>query len=900
MKSANMRLRFALLTVAIAAMFALMVVRLYDLQLRNFETYGTKAEASMTKTFTLKGSRGQIQDANGEVLAYDKKIYNVQFYREPSSSRSNYIKSIWDVIAITEAAGKKTIATFWLREDDDGEWVFDVGLGIHMEADGVWQFNEEPKPNENGVIPTQPSSDTIKAANSRVSMFRTNFYCSEKKAQTPADVFAFLCDYYSIDKFNETLTTKLTNDDKRKILAVWQEMQMNAFLSKPVTIAQDVPWSTALEIEMRSITLTGISIAVGTQRVYPKGTLACHLLGYVGPIPANWWNSNPTDYTGKGYAMSDWIGLDGVERTQETWLSGSTLSHQGSKTVQVNYEGRVMSELSQTPATDGSTVKLTIRSDLQRVAETALAKAVNDIRTAQEATIKRDSWLEENKEVIESRNFEKNPLSLAQNGAIVVLDMQARVLAMASFPDYDPNLFVIGMNEAQQERMLNDPRHPLFNNAIGSRDTPGSIFKMTTALAGLTVSPEFQDNRSVEEKNPDNRLYKAEADYVQTNFTVNTRISDTSPFRMYDTVNPPSCWANTQTRLTKHSDQTVVQGLANSCNYFFYNVASALGEYDQRNGLTFGETLYGFAAKLGLTSKTNIDLPGEIKSVVGSQLTLYDPTRAISETAQDTAIPTLVRASLKAHLRRVGEKYNYTYTDERLDKCVKALLDMAYYTNQSSWVSSIRVVLMQELGMPREIVVLAATVNDIYTALNEVKWGGSQSIMTAIGQSITLLTPISVARYVVAIANGGYVYDVSLIDTITSPTGEVQNPLDHPVIIEDLSAQLAPYLPYIKQGMHDVVSDGTAQSQFDNWAYTDQIGGKTGTAEKSLLDVENNAWFVAFAPYEKPEIAVVVYVPNGMAAGNVIPPAKSVIEAYMNSRVDLAPSVVPSPNTLAP
>ena len=74
----------------------------------------------------------------------------------------------------------------------------------------------------------------------------------------------------------------------------------------------------------------------------------------------------------------------------------------------------------------------------------------------------------------------------------------------------------------------------------------------------------------------------------------------------------------------------------------------------------------------------------------------------------------------------------------------------------------------------------AEVVTDIYLALNEIKWGGSYTIQTAIGQSITTITPIAMARYIVAVANGGYVYDVQLIDSIIDAEGNVVNSFDEP------------------------------------------------------------------------------------------------------------------------
>ncbi|GHU67690.1 penicillin-binding protein [Clostridia bacterium] len=879
-----MRVRFALLLAVLVIGFIIMMMKLTDLQLRNYKTYGAKAESSRTKTLTIKGSRGQIQDANGVVLAYDKKIYNVQFYAEPKASgdtrtddqrRADYTRAVWDAIQIIERSGKQTISAFWLRQDDDGTWVFDVGNNLHLTPAGTWEFNTPPEDPK-----TVPAENAIYVANERVRMWRDNFGYNKKTdgeyATSTQDLFARLCASYGIDALDETLPEgrKLTYEDKRKIMAVWQEMRMNAFASKAVTMASDVPWSTVIELEMRSILMNGISVAIGNQRVYPQGTTACHVIGYVGSIPEGWWNTNRSTYTDKGYGIADKIGLDGIEKTMEDYLTGSTKDHTGSRIIEVNYAGRVMRELSQTDPTDGNTVRLTLRADLQKVAEKALFDVVNEIRNKQESTIRDPKWLEKYQQQLLDRDFESQPLKLAANGAIVVLDMQARVLAMASLPDYDPNLFVLGMDDAQRERMLNDPRHPLFNNAIGSRDTPGSIFKMVTALAALTDGA----------------------------ITPQTIINDESPFdKIIDKArqeeNPnlhgPSCWANRTVQRTEHINQTVVQGLQHSCNYFFFETAYLLG--------TDGEALYRYASKLGLTSKTNIDLPGELRSIVGNQLTLYDPERAMNEGSQDTAVPILVRNQLKAHLRRIGEKYNTTYNEERLNKAVKALMDVAVSTSQSEWISNFRVTLMTELGMRREIVILTDTMSDIYRILNDIKWGANLTIMTAIGQSVTMVTPVAVARYVAAIANGGLVYDVSLVDSIISPSGEVLNPLDGPVVVNDLRDEVAPYIDYIWKGMEGVVDEGgTATAYFsDAWREKYPIAGKTGTAQKSKLDVENNAWFVAYAPFDKPEIAVVVYVPNGMSAGWVTPAAKAVIEAYMDSRVPQELPVIPGPDELA-
>ena len=386
------------------------------------------------------------------------------------------------------------------------------------------------------------------------------------------------------------------------------------------------------------------------------------------------------------------------------------------------------------------------------------------------------------------------------------------------------------------------------------------------------------------------------------NLTLLDEITDEGYFKVYDQTNPPKCWINLNLASVRHADQTVVEGLKNSCNYFFYTIASRMG--------ADGETLYQYAEKLGLTSKTNIDLPGEIKSIVGSQTSLYDPSRPITGKDQDTWLPVQVKTQIKKHLKKIGEKYGYEYSDERLDKCCKALMDMALTTDQGSqgtgWTQAIRPILMEELGMSMEMVWKAEVVTDLFGYLNDIKWGGSYTIMTAIGQSITMTTPIAMARYIVAIANGGYVCDVQLIDSIIDAEGNVVNKFDEPVVVNDLSEEVAPYIGAIKEGMAGVVDEGgTAGDYFSSWTGVDgkpdknQLCGKTGTAETSDLDVENNSWFVCFYPKDEPEIAVVVYVPYGFSGSRSAAAARTVLEYYLSSRVEDEAAILPAPNALA-
>lgn len=820
--------RFVSFAIIALLLFGVLIVQLFNLQVVDYEANASSAESKKTKTITSQGSRGTIMDANSLTLAYDKQIYNVQFYRDPNfvstevdeegnplRSSAVYTRSIIDVIEIVERNGGTMDTSFSLKQDPmTGAWLF------------VWNNNDYTQSQQNA----------------REAMWRSNFYLQNAPQQ---ELFDRLCESYHLPQ-------EMSVEDKIKVLGVWETMQNNAFLSRPITIASNVSWETVIEIEAKAQTLEGVSVSVSSQRVYPNGTLASHVIGYVGKIQN--YDTYYNSYQAKGYALSDLIGLDGVEQTMEDWLTANTTQRVGKRVVEIDRYGAISRTLSTTEATDGNNIKLTIDTNLQRVAEAALEQNISEIRDKQEELMATDTWLENNRAELQgtTRDFDTSPIELAEVGAVVVVDMQGRVLALASYPPYDPNAFIVGGDAAAN--VLLDERNPLVNYAIGSRDTPGSIFKLVTATAGLMTGQ----------------------------LTLTETISDMGRFDKYDKSNPPRCWINQKT-LSQHANQTVSDGLTHSCNYFFYTVGSRLYENTD-------DQLYKTAALYGLTTRTGIDLPGELQSYVGSQTTLYDKNKAISAAEQSTWRPSIVFNGIKNHLISIGEDYQMTFDEEKLNRCVKRLMDMAVDYNQNDWLPEIRTILMEELDMPRELVYLQVVAGDTYIMLNEIKWGGSEAIMAAVGQSITAVTPVAVARYVAAVANGGHVYDLRLVDSIISPDGEVLSQ-GQPIMASELEDEhLQDYLDAIKEGMHGVAGadgtvGGTAERYFNGFAYTNQMGAKTGTAERTRIDLENNAWMVGFAPYESPEIAVCVYIPHGYSGAMCSTTIKEVIGYYMDHRL---------------
>ena len=832
-------------------MFGYLASGLVKLQLVNSEEYAEKAEDVRTKTIVLRGKRGNITDADSVILAKDELVYNITFYKDGSNvAKKDYYKyteSIIETIQIIERNGGTLAFDYVIaRDPETNEWVFNFGSGV---SDSVLQTREKQWRSNNYIA----STNTYPTAESCLLrlMRKYRIVTSEE----------MLAQFKEIEADDSTKGDFIILDEALalKVMSVYSEMQMNLFNSLPIPIAEDVAYETVIEVETKSMMLPGMGVEIATKRVYPKHTMAAQIIGYVGKIPSRQkWLELQTE----GYSYNDTIGRDGIEYSMESWLTASSNRTQGSRVVERNNLSTVVRELDYTEPEDGNNVKLTIKSAYQQQAERAIASNVDQIRDKQEALMVDSSWLEDNRTDIAKRNWEQYSLELAEHGIMVVLDMEDRVLAMANYPTYDLNALVSGGKEARA--ILSDDRNLMLNYAIGSRATPGSIFKMVTGFGALAEG----------ELGPKERF------------------TDMGYYTKYnkDESTAPKCWISEGQRY-KHNAQTIVEALANSCNFFFYEMGDRLGE----------ERLYRYASLFGLTSLTGIDLPGEVRSVVGSQSTLYDPTKPLGEAYQDTSMPIIVYNSLKKHFREQGAKRGLTYEDERLSVCAKRLMDMAINYPQTDWVSQMRIILMEELGMTKTMVYLAEIIQDAYIYLNDIKWGGQQTILTAIGQSVTTVTPIAAARYVAAVANGGHIYNVSIIDSIISPEGEIlsQREPTHVNSLDDPNN----YMALIREGMQGVTDDtGTARNYFRNYKNVqDVIAAKTGTAQVTSIDLENNAWFVCFAPWEAPEIAICVFIPHGYSGGMASIAARDFIDWYLDqTELRTTDYILPAGNSLAP
>ncbi len=879
---ANIRNRFIVFGIVTVALFVILFVQLIHLTLVKGEELAAQAAALDKREITISGARGSILDRSGLPLAYDEKAYNVQFYRDPTKNtetdRAYYTSIIIDTINIIEKNGGKTVDTFAIKYNEQkGEYYFDWGK----------------------------ISDSAKVR--REEVWRKNMYVDTKtKTRTPEEIYLFLRNKYKIP-------SEMGFDEARKVLSIWQDVQLASWVAyKPVDVAYDVSIQTVAEIETQKAELRGMSIEDSTVRVYPRGAVAAHVIGYLGRItedtlkdygvpedPAEGTTAKRslTDFgyneeqirdvkglLGLGYGVDDLLGVEGIEKSMEAYLTGNSNERQGKQVVEIDKMAVVQNVLSSTEPSQGFNVMLTIDIPLQLAVEQSLADNIPRIHDRQVQDFNKDRDKPEKDQ--KYKGIELSDLKLAESGAAVVLNVKTgEVLALASNPSFDLNLFTGGIAADVYEAMREDPAAPLFNKAIASRATPGSIFKMVTGLGALM---EGENNRM-----------------KGTTLTERIGCDGTYTTGILDVKKAPTCWKKHNYQVA-HANQDIVLGLEHSCNYYFYTLAGRMGI----------DLLEKWGEEFGLASSTGIELPGEAIGQIGSQRLLFDPDKPIDK--QATSRPMLVMEkgpySVTAMIKAYAEEIGVSYSDEEIREAateIVYLMGITWTTNEQGYVvdqegatmgQHVRQVLYEKLGISTKVSGNLSA--QISRTLTELQWTPTQTVATGIGQGITAVTPIAVARYVGALVNGGTVYEAHIVSKVVAQDGTVVIDKE-PVIQNQLDAPQA-YLDAIVKGMSSVVSaeEGTASDYFADFEYRYDIGGKTGTAQVSNIDLENNSWFVCFAPYDaddpsvEAEIAIVVYVPHGYIGGLSTLVAKDIIKYYMDEKKIVPEQTIPDPDSV--
>jgi len=675
--------RFNILSVIVYIIGVIILIRLFDLQIIKGQEYRENSNTRLSRESTIEAARGSILDRSGNTLVSTDMSFSLEMYKTKVEDEQ-LNNSILLMTTILENNGDTFLDTF----------------PISIEP---FQYNFN---SEEALAKWKDTYDIPETASAE-------------------EAFYLMRDKYNIK----------TDDikDIRKILAIRYGVTTTGYsATKSIKISESISRESAVQLQERSEELTGVNIVIEPIRKYHVGTMASHILGYMGRIS----ETDEKDLKEKGdkydYKTTDKIGKTGIEKVFEEYLRGED----GIKQIDMSVDGTITGEYTSKEAIGGSNVILTIDSNLQKITENALYANIEKIK---------------NGGFSERYN--------AKGGAVVVTNVKTgEILAMASYPDYEPGLFYNGISSQKYSEYTNNPLKPLLNRNIQSTYAPGSTFKMITAIAALETGV--------------------------TNPT--ERINDNGP---YPAAHKPACWYYNDYH-RGHGPLNVSGAIEKSCNYFFYEVSNRMGI----------DNLEKYARYFGLGNKTGIELYNEKRGTLAA--------RSITE------------------------------------------------SKGTSWM-----------------------VGD--------------TLVAAIGQGYNNFTPVQMAKYISMVANGGHKIDLSIVKSIMKsdgtqvPQAEIKNFTNEKLGIEENNIEELQIseetIKAVLEGMKSVTTDqgGTAYSTFADFNII--VGGKTGSAETDSGDV--NAWFTGFAPFNDPEIAVVVMVENGGHGSYTAEVVREIIAEYFGMNV---------------
>ncbi len=481
------RVRGGILLGILVAILCFFSLRLYDLQIT--ETGGKKDNV---KTFTtetvVKAARGEILDCKGNVLVTNRASYDMVF--------NHYV--------IRSADGTNDHLLRLAK------------LCRELEIEYVDHFP---------VTQTQPFTYTVSDYNAAWQGYFQSYLSEVGKLDS--DISAPLL--ISKLRQNYKLPEDWTDEEARMVIGLRYELALRSEITNlPNYVFLEDASSKALSAILE-LNVPGLRAEASTVRQY-NTKYAAHILGQVGPITKDQWESTYRDLP--GYALDSLVGQNGLEKAFEEYLHGTD----GIRVDVVTVDGavidsyyKVVDGVEKRPIA-GKNVEISIDLNLQSTAENALESLISQLKATGEN-------LEEGQKAPDGSDV--------TGGAVVVMNTKTgQVLACASYPTYN-----LATYHEDYEQLSQMPNGPLFNRALQAIYPPGSTYKMVMVIAGI-------DSGKV---------------------TRHTQIRDEGEYKKYADSNfSPSCLLWSHNHAT-HGNVNAMEALRDSCNYYFYVLADETG-----------------------------------------------------------------------------------------------------------------------------------------------------------------------------------------------------------------------------------------------------------------------------------------------------------------------------------
>ncbi|MDD6290669.1 MAG: penicillin-binding transpeptidase domain-containing protein [Lachnospiraceae bacterium] len=893
--------RLFVLAAVFTILFAIILVRIFSLQIVNGKSYQENFSLKIQRTQSVEAARGNIYDVNGKLLAYNKLAYSISIIDSATYSDSN---------ERNESINEELAELLTVFEKNNDALVND--FQIDRKEDGTYSFNVT------GASLDRFRADVFGAASVESLEYNEDYGFDEAKA-TAEQIIDYL---KSKDKFgvSENYSSKLAYE----IVVVRYALNANRYTKyKSVKLARDVSDETVAYVNEHMDTLVGVSVNEDMIRKYNYSEYFSAIIGYTGRI-------SDTEYKelhakDKSYTENDTVGKAGLEQYYESYLRGQN----GEQKFFVNNVGRISEIISNTDSVAGDDLYLSIDADLQKAAYLSLEEEIagivySNIKAGNIPINDVYNALIGNS-VIDIEHFSKKGASSTEKALQRTFkERQKTVLSkikkeLTTSPEalnvmsdevLDQFTYIISMlkeNEIllSKEIDVNDDTYIKWKEQkLSPKDYLNyCISQHWIDISKLTVDEKYADSTEI---------YDALCNYILEEIKTDSEFSKIIYQYMIERgeVSPRDlCIILFEQGVLDYDDATVDKlknGTLSSYDFIM----------DKINNIEITPAQLALEPCTGSTIITDVKT-GEIRAMVsypgydnnklanGVDAEYYESLRKdrsnpqwnyatqertapgstfkmVTSTAglAENTISTSSKIQCTGKFKEVSNepkcwKYPGNHGYDNVSEAIRDSCNVFFYTVGYKLAQKGTGNYNDQTGI--EYIQKYAKIYGLNekTGLeieeNTSELATEYPVMAAIGQSNNNITTAALSRYVTAVSSGR-LYNYQLMNKIVDVDGNIVKQYEPDY--KDISGTLSESeWSAIRSGMRMV---GETLDSFDGFDI--EVAGKTGTAQQA--DHPNHALFVGYAPYSNPEITIATRIANGYSSHNAASASRNIISYY--------------------
>ena len=915
--------RIFALALIFTAMFGILIFKLFHLQIVNGEEYLNEYVQMTEKTVKTPGTRGNIYDCNGTLLAYNKLAYSVTIQDTGEYSGEKLNEMLLKLVKILEKHGYGIDGKLEIALDDNGELIYTCSSEAARKRflrDFYGRKSVDELDDEKGLYPTAVTAREL--INSRIERYGL----SEMKDERGNPVI-------------------LTDEQALQIVNIRYTMSLTAYRKyEATTITSYVDDTTVADILEHSGELKGVGVEESTIRVYNDSIYFAPIIGYTGKVQED--QLDELRKTNEEYELSDIVGRTGIEASMESELQG----HKGYKNIIVDNVGSVMEVVSQTEPTTGNDIYLTINRDLQI--------GIYHLIEQQLAGILVNQLTNSDVDITDTTDSSKIPIPIKDAYYQLVNNNVLSLNRMASEDASDIEKEINSRYLSSKAQIIERLRSELMSDhATVMRDLPKDMMAymvyIYTYLSDPTVGIIKKDSIDVNSaaylswKNDEislrdyiyagisenwidttklqvsskyssaDDIYKVLVDYVLEQLQNDSRFTKKIyRYLINDEVitGRQLCLALYAQGVLPYDEQQVQMLTANGDNYAYTFLKEKISNIEITpaqlaldpctGGCTITDVKTGeVKALVTYPSYDNNRLSGSVDAAYYRQLQedmslpLYNNATQAKKAPGSTFKPITAVAALEEGAIGLYDQVNCTGLYEEVDPNIKCWIYPGHHgpLNVVGGIQNSCNYFFSELAHR-----LSTDESGVYSTDKGIEMIRKYASMfgldrpsgieipetppemttedperSAMGQGTNSYANVQLARYATALANRGTVFNLSLLEKMTDSEGN---------LLKDYTPEVSGHIEIadstwdaVQQGMRGVVSNGSAKKIFNDLEV--DIAGKTGTAQESKTRA-NHAFFISYGPYTNPEICVTVNIPYGYSSSNAATVAKHIYRFY--------------------